>query len=77
MKLLFSRIGKTYSPISGKIVKRHSVTDVVEHICQYPDETRMIILAPISIGENGSSKDKLEELVREGFSRVEVGDQII
>ena len=77
MKLLFARIGKTYSPISGKVVKRHSVTDVVEHICQYPDETRMIILAPINIGKNGSSKDKLEELVREGFSRVEVGDQII
>lgn len=77
IKLLFARIGKTYSPISGKEVKRHSVTDVVNHICSFPDETKMIILSPLQLNGNGSLKDRLAELVREGFTRVEVGDQII
>lgn len=77
LKLLFARIGKTYSPISGKVVKRHSVTDVVEHICSFPDDTKMMLVAPISLSKDKSSKDKLAELVREGFTRVEVGDQIV
>ncbi|MHC1704233.1 MAG: excinuclease ABC subunit UvrA [Tenuifilaceae bacterium] len=77
IKLLYGRIGKTYSPVSGKLVKRHSVTDVVEHICSFADETKMMLLAPISLQGNGSSADKLSELVREGFTRVEVGDQIV
>ncbi len=77
LKLLFGRIGKTYSPISGKQVKRHSVTDVVEHITSFEDETKVILLAPINLNGNGLIKEKLEELAREGFTRVEVGDQVI
>jgi len=77
LKLLFGRIGKTYSPISGKQVKRHSVTDVVEHIISFEDETKVILLAPINLNGNGLIKEKLAELAREGFTRVEVGDQVI
>jgi excinuclease ABC subunit A len=77
LKLLFARIGKTYSPVSGRIVQKHSVTDVVNYIAQYPDNTRMILLAPIDLNGNGKTKEKLEELVREGFTRIEAGDQII
>ncbi len=77
MKLLFGRVGKTYSPISGKQVKRHSVTDVVEHICSFTDETKMVLLSPIVLNGNGLIKERLAELVREGFTRVEVGDQVI
>lgn len=77
IKLLFARIGKTYSPISGKVVKKHSVTDVVEHICSFADETKVTLLAPIVLNGNGTSAEKLAELVREGFTRVEVGDQIV
>ena len=50
---------------------------MVEHICSFPDETKMVILSPINLDAKGFIKDKLEELVREGFTRVEVGDQII
>lgn len=77
LKLLFARIGKTYSPISGKVVKRHSITDVVNHICSFPDDTKMILLAPIKLNGNGLINERLAELAREGFTRVEVGDQII
>ena len=77
LKLLFARIGKTYSPISGKIVKSHSVTDVVNRICSFPDDTKIVLLSPIAFNGNGSINEKLAELVREGFTRVEVGDQVI
>ena len=77
MKLLFGRVGKTYSPISGKQVKRHSVTDVVEYICSFADETKIVLLSPIILNGNGLIKERLAELVREGFTRVEVGDQVI
>lgn len=77
LKLLFARVGKTYSPISGKEVKRHSVTDVVNHIASFADDTKMMLLSPIELNGNGKINDKLAELVREGFTRIEVGDQII
>lgn len=73
LKLLFARIGKTYSPISGEEVKRHSVSDVTNFITSYPDGTKMILIAPIA--PNGSMASKLEELMREGFTRIEVGEQ--
>ncbi len=75
LRLLFARIGKTYSPVSGKEVKRHSVTDVVNFITAHPAGTRMTLLAPIAV--NGNIKTKLEELNREGFTRIKIGDQII
>jgi len=77
LKLLFARIGRTYSPVSGKEVKRHSVTDVVNHICTFPDGTKMVLLSPIKLNGNGNINDKLAELSREGFTRVEVGEQVI
>ena len=49
LKLLFARIGKTYSPVSGKLVKRDTVTDVVDHILALPDESRVSIFSPIPL----------------------------
>lgn len=75
LKLLFARIGKTFSPISGKEVKRHSVTDVVNFISAQMPGTRMTLLSPIQA--NGDIGAKLEALSREGFTRVEAKGQII
>src|SRR5437868_12793975 len=47
LKLLFARIGKTYSPVSGELVKRHSVSDVVMHIESFPESSKVILLAPL------------------------------
>src|SRR5664279_4150439 len=44
LKLLYARIGKTYSPVSGKIVKKHTVTDVVNHIISFPEGTKLLLL---------------------------------
>src|SRR5688572_24346371 len=49
LKLLFARIGKTYSPVTGKIVKRHTVSDVTDYILSMPAETKVLLLAPIRI----------------------------
>ncbi|MBC7124508.1 MAG: excinuclease ABC subunit UvrA [Bacteroidales bacterium] len=75
LKLLFARIGKTYSPISGREVKRHSVTDVVNFISAHQQGTRMTLLAPIAV--NGNIKLKLEELNREGFTRIDINGKVI
>jgi len=75
LKLLFARIGKTYSPISGHEVKRHSVTDVVNFISAHQQGTRMTLLAPIAV--NGNIKLKLEELNREGFTRIDINGKVI
>ncbi len=76
LKLLFTRIGKTYSPVSGKIVTRHSVTDVVDFIVSQPDGSRAGILAPVSI-KNGSTVLKYLELCQQqGITRAEYKNQV-
>jgi len=71
MKLLFARIGKTYSPISGKAVKKHSVTDVINSIGAYKEGTKIQILAPLIIPQKRTVKQQLEVFLKQGFSRVE------
>ncbi|MES2278025.1 MAG: excinuclease ABC subunit UvrA [Bacteroidota bacterium] len=71
LKLLFSRIGKTISPVSGKIVKKDTVTDVVNFIASQPDETQVTILCPLHPHNNRSLKEELAVLLQKGFIRVE------
>ncbi|HCY00870.1 MAG TPA: excinuclease ABC subunit A [Bacteroidales bacterium] len=77
LKLLFARIGKTYSPVSGKEVTKHSVTDVVNHIASLPEGEKVMLLSPIKTNEEKSIEKKLASLASEGYTRVEVGDKII
>lgn len=70
LKLLFARIGKTISPVSGTEVKRHTVTDVVNAINTLPAGTRITITAPLAIGKGRKLKDELGLLLSKGFSRV-------
>ncbi len=70
LKLLFARIGKTYSPVSGKIVKRHTVSDVVDHIEQFEPGTRFLILCPLIIKANRKLGEQLTVLLQQGFSRI-------
>jgi excinuclease ABC subunit A len=71
LKLLFSRIGKTISPISGAIVKKDSVTDVINFIMTLPAETQVTILCPLYPHNNRSLKEELAVLMQKGFVRVE------
>jgi excinuclease ABC subunit A len=71
LKLLFSRIGKTISPISGLPVKKDSVTDVVNFVLSLPDDSQVTILAPLYPHNNRSLKEELAVLMQKGFVRVE------
>src|SRR6185437_7962637 len=71
LKLLFSRIGKTISPVSGGIVKKDSVTDVINFIMTLPAETQVTILCPLYPHNNRSLKEELAILLQKGFVRVE------
>jgi len=71
LKLLFSRIGKTISPVSGNLVKRDSVTDVINFIMTLPNDTQVTILCPLYPHNNRSLKEELAVLMQKGFVRVE------
>jgi len=77
LKLLFARIGKTYSPVSGKQVKRQTVSTVVDYILSLDKGTSALIYAPLQIRENRSVKDGLSILLQQGFSRVKISNEIL
>ena len=72
LKLLFSRIGKTYSPVSGKEVKKDTVTDVVDFISKLPEDSAVTVLCPLYPHNNRSLKEELAVLLQKGFTRVQV-----
>ncbi len=77
LKLLFARIGKTYSPVSGNLVKRDTVQDVAEYINSFPNETKILILAPLKKQEGKSINDQLNLLIQQGFIRIRFKGEII
>ena len=72
IKLLFARIGRTYSPVSGREVKKEGVTDVIDYIKNLPEGTRMEICAVYAIPEGRTFPQALEALAGQGYSRVKV-----
>lgn len=72
LKLLFARIGKTISPVSGSEVKRHHVKDVVDYILSQEKNSKIVIASPFHIPEGRSCIDQLTILQKQGFSRVEL-----
>ena len=77
LKLLFARIGKTYSPISGKIVKKDTISDVVEYVKQFSEKTKLLLLAPILIDKEKKLDQIINILIQQGFSRLKVDHHII
>ena len=76
LKLLYARVGRTFSPISGDEVKRDIPQDVVDFLFSYEEGNRAIIVAPISIPEKRTVKEQLFILSQQGFSRVYLNDSI-
>ena len=77
LKLLFARIGKTYSPISGQEVKKHTVTDVVDAVMRYPEGTKLLLLAPVSIPKDRTAEQVLKLLLQQGYARILYKEEII
>jgi excinuclease ABC subunit A len=70
LKLLFARIGKTYSPVSGKEVKRDTVTDVVNTINVLPGGTRVMVACPLHVKKGRKIQEELNLLLSKGFARI-------
>ncbi|SFC82478.1 excinuclease ABC subunit A [Zunongwangia mangrovi] len=77
LKLLYARIGKTYSPVSGREVKKDSVTDVVNFVKEFPDRTKLLLLAPIYVEEGRDLDEKIKILAQQGYSRIKVDDEVL
>ncbi len=70
LKLLFARIGTTVSPVSGHVVKRHTVSDVIDFACSIGEGVMVMALAPLDISNGRSVEAQLQVLMQQGFSRV-------
>lgn len=77
LKLLFARIGKTISPVSGEEVKKHTVKDVINYIFSFPADSKVFVLAPIINDVDRTMKETLVLLEKQGFSRLEINDEIV
>ncbi len=77
LKLLFARIGKTYSPISGNQVKRDRVADVIDHVKSFEEREKLLLLSPIHIEEGRTLSEKIKVLAQQGYSRIKVKDDVL
>lgn len=76
LKLLFARIGRTYSPISGLEVKKDVVSDVVDHVKKIKNQTKLLLLAPIKTNSKISSKEKIKIFKQQGFARIYYNEKV-
>ena len=77
LRLLYARVGKTYSPISGQEVKKHSTEDIVNCMLSYPEGTRYTVLTQILLREDRSIEQQLEIDLKQGFNRIEVNGEMV
>ncbi|WNM18072.1 excinuclease ABC subunit UvrA [Flavobacterium capsici] len=77
LKLLFARVGKTISPVSGKEVKKETVSDVINAVKKFPLDSKWLLLAPIHLEKGRSLEDKLKVLLQQGFARVLVDNEMV
>lgn len=76
LRLLYARIGKTISPVSGKEVKKHQVSDILREVLAYPEGTRFAVYAPVVLPEGRDMKEQLEILQKEGYTRLSIDDTV-
>lgn len=77
LRLLYARIGRTYSPISGEEVKKHSAEDIVNCAAQYSEGTRFMVLAPLSMVKDRTLTKQLEIELQQGYNRIYYNNQVI
>ncbi len=75
LRLLYARVGRTYSPVSGQEVRKHSTEDIVNTMLSYPEGTRYTILTPILLREGRTLEEQLEIDRKQGFTRLEVNGE--
>ena len=76
MRLLWARAGTPYSPVTGLPIEAQSVSQMVDKITAYPQDSKIILLAPIARGKKGEFKKEFAELQKKGFQRLNIDDEI-
>ena len=77
LRLLYARIGKTYSPISGQEVKKHSTEDIIQCTRQYAQGTKFVVMAPIHLSEGRTLEQQLKIYLQNGYMRIADGGNIL
>ena len=77
LRMLFARIGKTVSPVSGQVVKKHGVEDVVNQMLSYSRGTKFTLLSPVVLRHGRELKDQLSILLKQGISRIDIDGTMI
>ena len=77
LKLFYTRAGKTYAPTTGKEVKKDTITDVVTYVKSFPENEKLLLLAPIHLEEGRTMEHKLQALAQQGYARVKIGQEVL
>jgi excinuclease ABC subunit A len=77
IKLLYARVGRTFSPVSGQEVKKNTVTDVVSEVKNLEIDSKWLLLAPIHLEKGRKLEDKLNVLLQQGFARILVDGEMV
>ena len=77
LRLLYARVGRTFSPVSGQEVKKHSPEDIVNCMLSYPEGTRYTVLTQILLHEGRTLTEQLEMDLKQGFNRLEVNGEMV
>ena len=77
LRLLYARIGRTFSPVSGQEVKKHSAEDIVQCMLEHPEGTRFTVLTPLLVPQGRTQKEQLDIDLKQGFTRLEVNGQAV
>ena len=77
LKLLYARIGRTISPVSGKEVTKHRVQDVVDFVQSYPEDSRLLLLAPVAIAQDRDVQKSLQLLSKQGYARIKYKGEVL
>ena len=77
LRLLFARVGRTFSPISGKEVKRHTTEDAVQCMLSQPEGTKLMVMCPIRLPEGRTLAEQLDMYRKSGFARIYTNDEVV
>jgi excinuclease ABC subunit A len=77
LRLLFANVGQPHCPASGQPISRQTTSDIVDKILSFPLKTRVMLLAPVVVGQKGEFRDVIERLAREGFVRARVDGDLV
>ena len=77
LRLLYARIGRTYSPVSGEEVRKHTTEDIVQKVLEFSKGTRFVIMAPVRLQEGRTQEQQLKAYLLEGYTRICIDNDFV